>query len=91
MALPGPPALAELCPPAPFARYIAPSAAAMSSGPVRASDGNVAWPIDAATGTGPRVVDSYARSPKAVRIRSAAAVAAAASVSGRITANSSPP
>ena len=46
------------CPPAPFARYIAPSAAAMSSGPVRASSGNVAWPIDAATGTGPRVLDS---------------------------------
>ena len=51
----------------------------------------LATPMEAAIGTGPRCSPTNGRSRKAARIRPATTRASSASVSGRMTANSSPP
>ena len=67
-----PPAAAASWPPSRLTRYSARSAAAIRSVPVRPSAGNVATPMDAAIGTGPRCSPTNGWSRKASRIRSAA-------------------
>ena len=78
-------------PPSPLASYSPRSAAAISSVGVRPSSGKVAMPIEVSTQNAPRPSRRIGVPRNASRIRLATTAAPARSVSGRMTANSSPP